>query len=205
MKKSRFFFFLLVSCFFLFGCAAPALEDLPPDTPLLSINGETLISSQDFATKKLEQELSGEMLGTTVREDEELFFYMAEYRVASYLAELAGVGVEDALLEEEYDSHMSEIQDTEVYPNQLAFTQAFQEQAGFTDEQMKTWNTEEYRYQLNAEALTTSIARDFGNLADAFEIEWAIRDNLDAFLSMQELTCSYPGLSDYTPAWDYLL
>lgn len=183
------------------GCATAA--DISSDAPLVVAGGETLLTGEDFARARLSQALAEEYMDKEHLSDEELFRMLAEYRVAAYIAREYGLEEQDVDLAEEYDFHMQEIQDESLYPGQLDYVTALQEQMGMTDEEFREWSIAESAYEYDAQALVQAISDEYP-YTDPEVMGETVRSELLNLFEMYGAECAYPGVEGAITSISYL-
>ncbi len=177
------------------GCSKKsALEGMNPDDPLLVINGQVIMTVQDLQRSLKEQEISHQVKGTALQKEKDLFLQKAELRILSYYAEQFSLGADQQFLETEYDAHIIEIEDTEVYGKEKEFFDALQKEFGMSDQEYKDWNVQENLHKYNAENLLEDLAATYSYVTDPIYMEEVMLENLLELLDFSQLELSYPGV-----------
>ena len=166
------------------------MED-DPSTPLVTVEGETIFTVQDLSYLMIEQEVSHEVKGTSLKTEKEVFEEAAEQRILAYIAEKLGAAEDRSFWEEEFDSHMEEIQDTDIYAEEKELSDTLQERLGMDDEAYKDWTVEKNVDAASAENLIDEITNDYQTILDPVELEENTRKNLEALAEM----CMTPAFS----------
>ena len=165
-----------------------------PDDPLLVINGQVIMTVQDLQRSLKEQEISHQVKGTALQKEKDLFLQKAELRILSYYAEQFSLGADQQFLETEYDAHIIEIEDTEVYGKEKEFFDALQKEFGMSDQEYKDWNVQENLHKYNAENLLEDLAATYSYVTDPIYMEEVMLENLLELLDFSQLELSYPGV-----------
>lgn len=195
MRKTLLFL-LAACCLSVAGCAKKdALSGMSPESALVSVDGEVVMTVQDFERSLIEQEVSHETKGTERKKEAELFKEKAGLRILSYYAERYGLSTDEAFLQEEYDAHIVEIEDTDVYGQEKAFFDELQQALGMDDEQYKAWNVAENLIQYNVANLLDDIVDTYKAITDPVYMEEVTLENLYALVNDAEIVISYPGVS----------
>ena len=118
----------------------------------------------------------------------------AELRLLSYYAEKFELGADRQFLETEYDAHIIEIEDTEVYGKEKEFFDALQQELGMSDQEYKDWNVQENLHKYNAENLLEDLAATYSYVTDPIYMEEVMLENLLELLDFSQLELSYPGV-----------
>ena len=177
------------------GCSKKsALDGMNPDDPLVVVNGQVIMTVQDLQRSRKEQEVSHQVKGTALRKEKELFLQKAELRLLSYYAEKFELGADRQFLETEYDAHIIEIEDTEVYGKEKEFFDALQQELGMSDQEYKDWNVQENLHKYNAENLLEDLAATYSYVTDPIYMEEVMLENLLELLDFSQLELSYPGV-----------
>lgn len=177
------------------GCSKKsALDGMNPDDPLLIVNGQVIMTVQDLQRSRKEQEVSHQVKGTALRKEKELFLQKAELRLLSYYAEKFELGADRQFLETEYDAHIIEIEDTEVYGKEKEFFDALQQELGMSDQEYKDWNVQENLHKYNAENLLEDLAATYSYIIDPIYMEEVMLENLLELLDFSQLELSYSGV-----------
>ncbi len=202
MKK---FLLCLLTVMLLCSCAAgcsgqSAIADMSPDAPLVTIDGTVVMTVEDLQRSLKEQEISQQIKGTEVQDEQALFLEKAELRILSYYAEQFGLSTDEEFLNEEYDSHVSEIQDTSIYGSEKEFFDALQEALNMNDGEYKAWNVEENLIEYNVANLLNDLVDTYKYVTDPIYMEELVLENLHALLDMSEIEFGYPGIekSDFS-------
>ncbi len=181
---------LLVLLLLFAGCQEASVLEDDPSTPLVTVEGETIFTVQDLSYLMIEQEVSHEVKGTSLKTEKEVFEEAAEQRILAYIAE------NRSFWEEEFDSHMEEIQDTDIYAEEKELSDTLQERLGMDDEAYKDWTVEKNVDAASAENLIDEITNDYQTILDPVELEENTRKNLEALAEMYDARIQYPGLSE---------
>lgn len=177
------------------GCSKKsALDGMNPDDPLVIVNGQVIMTVQDLQCSLKEQEISHQVKGTALQKEKELFLQKAELRLLSYYAEKFELGADRQFLETEYDAHIIEIEDTEVYGKEKEFFDALQQELGMSDQEYKDWNVQENLHKYNAENLLEDLAATYSYIIDPIYMEEVMLENLLELLDFSQLELSYPGV-----------
>lgn len=197
--RRAFSIFLAVLLLLALLCAAgcskkSALEGMNPDDPLLVVNGQVIMTVQDLQRSLKEQEISHQVKGTALQKEKDLFLQKAELRILSYYAEQFSLGADQQFLETEYDAHIIEIEDTEVYGKEKEFFDALQKEFGMSDQEYKDWNVKENLHKYNAENLLEDLAATYSYVTDPIYMEEVMLENLLALLDFSQLELGYPGV-----------
>lgn len=197
--RRAFSIFLAVLLLLALLCAAgcskkSALEGMNPDDPLLVVNGQVIMTVQDLQRSLKEQEISHQVKGTALQKEKDLFLQKAELRILSYYAEQFSLGADQQFLETEYDAHIIEIEDTEVYGKEKEFFDALQKEFGMSDQEYKDWNVQENLHKYNAENLLEDLAATYSYVTDPIYMEEVMLENLLELLDFSQLELGYPGV-----------
>lgn len=203
MKKGMGILLCLVLLLALWGCAKEQEAEIPEEQALLAVNGQVIFTGKDLANYQIEQKVQQEVRGKTPLSQEEVFRKMAEKRLLAYFAGEVGVAGDPSALEDQYDMHLEEIQDTELYGDELKFTQKLQEALQMDDDTFRKWNIDENMIEHDVENLISDVAKSFQQVQVAEDIEEKILENLRVFIEMYDITCTYPGLEDWFPSFQY--
>jgi hypothetical protein len=127
MKKRILAFCLCLGMLFGFtGCSQSKLDRFSDHEALLLVNGEVVMTALDFRRLTIQQAVSHDIKETEELSEKELFIQQAQITLLSYFATEYGLSYDRSVLEEEYDAHMLEIQDTDLYGNELLFATTLQ-------------------------------------------------------------------------------
>ena len=197
--RRAFSIFLAVLLLLALLCAAgcskkSALEGMNPDDPLLVVNGQVIMTVQDLQRSLKEQEISHQVKGTALQKEKDLFLQKAELRILSYYAEQFSLGADQQFLETEYDAHIIEIEDTEVYGKEKEFFDALQKELGLSDQEYKDWNVQENLHKYNVENLLEDLAATYSYVTDPIYMEEVMLENLLELLDFSQLELGYPGV-----------
>ena len=129
----------------------------------------------------------------------------AELRILSYYAEQFGLGADQQFLETEYDAHIVEIEDTEVYGKEKEFFDALQQELGMSDQEYKDWNVQENLHKYNAENLLEDLAATYSYVTDPIYMEELMLENLWALLDLSPLELGYPGIEKKDLSFETIL
>lgn len=178
------------------GCAKEMdIDSLSPDTPLLRVGEDVLMTAGDFQELLLMQDLSEEIRETAPMKQKSLFVYHAEYYVLSYFAEEFGLDYSLDNLSEEYDFHLEEIEDTEVYGNELKFLNALQDALNLTDQDYKSWYIRYSVREYNTANLIEDLTGVYGMITDPVRMEELILENLHELCNVYEVEILYEGVT----------
>ncbi|MBQ9942535.1 MAG: hypothetical protein IJP03_05965 [Christensenellaceae bacterium] len=194
MKKVLSLLLCLLFC--MTACGAPSVLEEDAATPLLAVDGKTIMTVEDFSRICTEQQVSADVRGTDTVSEKDLFIKAAEQRILARFAEIYQVDEPADELMDEFDRHMEEIADTEVYGAELAYSEKLQQQLKLDDAAYKAWTVEENRIARSAENLLADIAGEYKTLIDPIEMEEAILRNLEMLLDMYDVRVYYPGLAE---------
>ena len=198
------FLFLALLC--TAGCSQKsALDGMNPEDPLVIIDGQVIMTVQDLQRSLKEQEISHQIKETELQAEKELFVEKAELRILSYYAEQFGLGADRQFLETEYDAHIVEIEDTEVYGKEKEFFDALQQELGMSDQEYKDWNVQENLYKYNVENLLEDLAATYSYVTDPIYMEELMQENLWALLDLSQLELSYPGIEKKDLSFETML
>ncbi len=177
------------------GCAQKsAIEGMDASAALITVDGTVIMTVEDFERSLKEQEISGEVKGTQVQKEKDLFLEKAELRILSHYAELFGLSTDEAFLREEYDTHIVEIQDTNIYDKEREFFDKLQEALGMSDEEYKEWNVSENLMKYNVTNLMDDLVDTYKYVTDPIYMEELALENLHALVGMAEVEFGYPGV-----------
>lgn len=177
------------------GCSQKsALDGMDPEDPLVVVNGQVIMTVQDLQRSLKEQEISHQVKGTALQKEKDLFLQKAELRLLSYYAEEFELGADRQFLEAEYDAHIIEIEDTEVYGKEKEFFDALQKELGLSDQEYKDWNVQENLHKYNVENLLEDLAATYSYIIDPIYMEEVILENLLELLDFSQLELGYPGV-----------
>ncbi len=200
--KKYFLLFLTVLLLFVFcGCAKKdTVSSLLPEDPLLTIDGQVVMTVLDFQRLLIEQQVSADVKGTEISAEDELFIKSAERYILSYFAELYNVGYDKDSLYEEFDNHMEELSDEEIYGTEKLFSETLQQELGLGDDAYKEWAVSDSLLDYNVSLLLEDIADVYGNITDPIQMEEYILQNVYALFEVYDIELSYPGVkaSDLT-------
>ncbi len=177
------------------GCSKKsALDGMNPEDPLVVVNGQVIMTVQDLQRSLKEQEISHQVKGTALQKEKDLFLQKAELRLLSYYAEEFELGADRQFLEAEYDAHIIEIEDTEVYGKEMEFFDALQKELGLSDQEYKDWNVQENLHKYNVENLLEDLAATYSYIIDPIYMEEVMLENLLELLDFSQLELGYPGV-----------
>lgn len=186
---------LLLALLCIAGCSQKsALDGMNPEDPLVVVNGQVIMTVQDLQRSLKEQEISHQVKGTALQKEKELFLQKAELRLLSYYAEEFELGADRQFLEAEYDAHIIEIEDTEVYGKEKEFFDALQKELGLSDQEYKDWNVQENLHKYNVENLLEDLAATYSYIIDPIYMEEVMLENLLELLDFSQLELGYPGV-----------
>lgn len=195
MKKICGFLLVLIAVTgILSGCAAPSVLEWEEDKPLLAIEGETIITVKDLRRRMVEQAVYHEMKGTSEFTEKEVFLDMAERWTLSYFADQFGIAADIQSIQNEYDDHMIEIEDTDVYGDEKKILEALRLRLDMNEEEFRNWNIHETWIDRNVENIVEDVADSFQNIIDSVQMEEHILGNLQALIEMYDIECFYPNV-----------
>jgi len=195
-KLYKSMIFLAALFLFLAGCAKNAdVSSLSPEEPLIKVGDQVIMTAGDFQELLLMQELSEKVKDTAPMKERDYFIYHAEYYLLSYFAEDFGLAYSRDELSEEYDFHLEEIEDTEVYGHELEFLTALQEALGLSEEAYKDWYIDYSIKAYNTENLIGDLTDVYQTITDPTRLEELIQGNLLELCSFYEVEILYPGVT----------
>ena len=178
----------------LFGCKSK-IKNMNAGEALLLVNGEVIMTVGEFRHLIAKYSVSHDILGTESIKEEMLFIQQAELYIMAYTAAQAGLTVEYNQLEEEFENHMTEIQDTDVYGNQLLYSVTLQEALVMDDAAYKEWTIEQSLKEYQADALLQDIASVYANVKDGEVMREYLQQHLMHLTSFYNIEIRYPGVN----------
>lgn len=178
----------------LFGCKSK-IKNMNANEALLLVNGEVIMTVGEFRHLIAKYSVSHDILGTETIKEEMLFIQQAELYIMAYTAAQAGLTVEYNQLEEEFENHMAEIQDTDVYGNQLLYSVTLQEALVMDDAAYKKWTIEQSLKEYQADALLQDIASVYANVKDGEVMREYLQQHLMHLTSFYNIEIRYPGVN----------
>ena len=142
-----------------------------PSTPLVTVEGETIFTVQDLSYLMIEQEVSHEVKGTSLKTEKKCLKRRrnsASWPISRKSWALRRTAASGS---EEFDSHMEEIQDTDIYAEEKELSDTLQERLGMDDETYKDWTVEKNVDAASAENLIDEITNDYQTILDPVELE----------------------------------
>ena len=196
MKKRILAFCLCLGMFFGFtGCSQSKLERFSDDEALLLVNGEVIMTALDFKRLTIQQTVSHDIKKTEVLSEKKLFIQQAQIALLSYFATEYGLAYDRSALEEEYDAHMLEIQDTELYGNELLFATTLQGTLGMDNTTFRTWSINESIKDYNIDALLEDLALLYTHITNEEILKEFMQENLLHLYEIYEVEICYPGVT----------
>jgi len=173
------------------GCSNT--NSLPDDTAVLLAGDEVLLTMGDVRKAVIDAEVSDRDIS-----EDDLFIELAEISIAAYLAEQMSLDIkDDAYWQEEYDSYMSAIEDTEVYPGMLDHANELMSALSMSPEEFRDWNVFHAKREYAAELLLTDIASCYNHITDPITMSETIRFELVTMSEMYGMHCEYPSLEGH--------
>lgn len=167
MKKRILAFCLCLGMLFGFtGCSQSKLDRFSDHEALLLVNDEVVMTTLDFRRLTIQQAVSHDIKETEELSEKELFIQQAQIALLSYFATEYGLSYDRSVLEEEYDAHMLEIQDTDLYGNELLFATTLQGALGMDSVAFRTWSIDESIKDYNIDALLEDLALLYTHITD---------------------------------------
>ena len=171
------------------------IKNMNADEALLLVNGEVIMTVGEFRHLIAKYSVSHDILGTESIKEEMLFIQQAELYIMAYTAAQAGLTVEYNQLEEEFENHMTEIQDTDVYGNQLLYSVTLQEALVMDDAAYKEWTIAQSLKEYQADALLQDIASVYANVKDGEVMREYLQQHLMHLTSFYNIEIRYPGVN----------
>ncbi len=196
MKKTLLF--ILAALIILTGCAQGAkyLEG-GDDTPLLTADGDVLLTIKDYNRLVCENELQHELLGQDRSTQDELFTTAAEYALCARFAEDFGAQADIETLYSEYDSYLSDLK-TNLDNTTLNYLSELKKELDMDDDALRDWTVYETYKQRCCEDLIENISKNYSGLTDTAAMEEAVLSNLQQLADMYEINCSFEGFENKT-------
>ncbi len=197
---------LLSAALLLCGCAAKTtVLNEAPSTVLVSIDGESIMTVEDLSRLMTQQEVSHDTKGTDLAEEKDVFEKEAESRILSYFAVKFGLQEATIDLNQEFDTHMEEIQDTQTYGNEKLFSDTLQKTLGMSDQEYKEWTVNENYISYNVQNLLDDISSNYKSIVDPAEMEEDILKNLEELTNMYDIRINYPGIAPQKKTFQHVL
>lgn len=194
----RRFFSLAVCAMMLFclcGCAKSRLSAFADEEALLTVDGQPILTALDFRRLRTQQAVSHDILDTDLPREKAAFITQAEIALLSCFAEEYGLSYDRTAVEQEYDAHLLEIQDTDLYGKELLFSTALQAALGMDADAYRTWSVDEACKDYDIQELLDDIASLYSHISDAETLRELLQQNLLHLLEIHEVEIRYPGVS----------
>lgn len=200
----RIVLMIVVLALLLMGCApeVKVTSSMEPSSVLLTVNGKDLMTVGDLKNKMIEYEVSRDFYKSAVPAEKDVFLAEAEYRILAYMAADMGCADADDSLSEQYDDHMEEIKDTEVYGTMYAYTIALKNALGMSDDAFKKWNLHENMLSVNMENLLDDIGDAHPDITDPTLMNETVMDEIYELAGTYTIKISYPGLEDHKMTYE---
>lgn len=208
MKINKRLFSLLLSLvlllFLVLGCGGSKLKSFAPEDALLSIEGQTLMTKQDFDRLWTQQKLSEEIYGVDKMKERDFFIYCAELYILYYYAEVYGFTYsrEEAL--SLYDAYYESLKEGEVSENEVTLYKELKKALAMDDDAFRDWYADNTVMHNSMESLLTDIAESYGGISDPTRMEELITNTVyDLFHSKENaIEIFYPGVTLYSFTYD---
>lgn len=205
----RRFFSLAVCAMMLFclcGCAKSRLSAFADGDALLTVDGQPVLTALDFRRLRTQQAVSHDILDTDLPKEKAAFIAQAEIALLSFFAQEYGLSYDRAAVEQEYDAHLLEIQDTDLYGDELRFSTTLQAALGMDADAYRTWSVDEACKDYDIQGLLDDIASLYSHISDAETLRELLQQNLLHLVEIHEVEIAYPGVSlQNLTFWDLLL
>lgn len=196
MKKRILAFCLCLGMLFGFtGCSQSKLDRFSDHEALLLVNGEVVMTALDFRRLTIQQAVSHDIKETKELSEKKLFIQQAQIALLSYFATEYGLSYDRSVLEEEYDAHMLEIQNTDLYGNELLFATTLQGALGMDSVAFRTWSIDESIKDYNIDALLEDLALLYTHITDEEILKEFMQENLLHLYEIYEIEVCYPGVT----------
>lgn len=198
MMKKRII--LVCLCFaialVLAACSGTKLSKLAPEDPLITIDGEVVMTVQDFLYLKTEQTLQKEYFDADAVSEKELFALWAERYILAYFSRhYAENEVTEGTVESDFDGQLAEMEENPTeYESQLAFIEAYKKQTGMTAEKYRSWSVDVTMIQYEVDALLVDITDSFPAVTDPTVLEEHLIETIFLLVDDQDVAIFYPGL-----------
>ena len=106
-------------------------------------------------------------MDTDLPREKAAFITQAEIALLSCFAEEYGLSYDRTAVEQEYDAHLLEIQDTDLYGKELLFSTALQAALGMDADAYRTWSVDEACKDYDVQELLDDIASLYSHISDA--------------------------------------
>jgi len=201
MKKYFSFALTLIFAFLYCGCAKKtSVSSMTPEEPLISIDGNVIMTALDFQRILIEQQVSADIKDTEILEEDALFKHSAEKYILSYFADEMNVGYDKSLLYDEFDYHLEEIKSEDIYAIERVFSIKLQEELGLNDEAYREWAVSDSLPDYNCDLLLEDIADTYGYITDPTQLEEYILHSIYSLFEAYDIQLYYPRVetSDLT-------
>ncbi len=184
--------------------AAEKIDDRPMDDALITIDGKTVLTVQEYNNFVIENEISHELNGSDLLSEEELFKTQAEYTCAAFLSELFDVQADLDEMYLEYDDTISELNsnlDTKALEYNAKLRNAF----GMTEKEFRDWCANYSYIRTSANNLIEDISLSYAYITNGEAMAEEIIMNLRQMLNDYGFECSLDGYTDYIPDFNNIV
>ena len=184
--------------------AAEKIDDRPMDDALITIDGKTVLTVQEYNNFVIENEISHELNGTDLLSEEELFKTQAEYTCAAFLSELFDVQADLDEMYLEYDDTISEL-NSNLDTKALEYNAKLRNALGMTEKEFRDWCANHSYIRTSANNLIEDISLSYAYITNGEAMAEEIIMNLRQMLNDYGFECSLDGYTDYIPDFNNIV
>jgi lipoprotein len=213
LKNSKVLYMKKLLCavicllFILAACsegAAEKIDDRPMDDALITIDGKTVLTVQEYNNFVIENEISHELNGSDLLSEEELFKTQAEYTCAAFLSELFDVQADLDEMYLEYDDTISEL-NSNLDTKALEYNAKLRNALGMTEKEFRDWCANYSYIRTSANNLIEDISLSYAYITNGEAMAEEIIMNLRQMLNDYGFECSLDGYTDYIPDFNNIV
>ena len=179
---------VLLLCMVLTACTtAPSVLEWSGDTALIWVDGEPLVTVDDFTRVYQERMVYAEVYGGEAEPEQEVFMRYAELKLASFFAHVFGVADDREDFWQLFEA------DLEAWEgNDFAYLSLLRERLELEENVFNAWLFDLSMLQEDADALIADVGKTYARVEDGAQLEEYILANLQQLLAMYNVTCDYP-------------
>ncbi len=196
MKIMKRICILCLALFFI-SCMASCkrnseLEDFGVDDALILVNEQTVMTVQEFKRLLTQQAVSHEIKGIEELDEKEFFIQQAEIALLSFFAKEYGLDYDRSVVAKEYDAHMLEIQDTDLYGDELLFSSTLQTALAMDNTTFREWNIDEALKDYNVKEFLDNLAQDYMHITNAEILKELMQQTILHLMEIYNVEILYP-------------
>lgn len=172
------------------------------EEPLLTVNGEVLLTARDFIFAEKYDTAFNKLLKRKVPKKEELFIALAEQAMCALFAEKYGVNADAVQIGADYALFLSDLTEEDA---EYKCIEQVKEELGMNDKAFEElFVLRAYRSD-SAKALVSDIAALYTNTVDAAAMEEHILLELYALEEAYDITVAFPEMEGHIFSYESVL